>query len=150
MRNLFLGATLLFVWTLPVYAQPFPIPIRFAALCCQYGKSYGATTPAEAPSCTETSIFELEECTSSGGRLVAGSCHSDEGVCGGSTICCEGVTIGAACATENAGGHVIATPTTCAPATDDACNALSASGTQATVSVPGRTCSDGVCGPGGF
>ena len=96
--------------------------------CCQFGTTYG-------PNATEVSCNNvapgpgLNICASSGGTLVSGSCHSD-GTCGGSTVCCATIQ---ACS-------LLPTPSPCAPATEDACDAISPAGVQTTFSFPSSVC----------
>lgn len=143
MRKLMLTVALLFVGSVTVYAQPFPPPFPppfpLPTFCCQHGETFGATSPSELPYCEEYNILEFGACTSAGGRVVSGTCHTD-GNCGGATTCCEGVSMYESCFTFL--GSSTATPNSCAPATEDACDALSPAGEQATESVPGGTCTE--------
>jgi len=69
---------------------------------------------------------DLNNCIKSGGTFAAGPCNAD-GACGGTTVCCKS-TCG---------------PSTCAIATEAACDAPDAAGAQVTESVPGTNCNDG-------
>jgi hypothetical protein len=131
------------LWALPVQGRRIGPP----AVCCQHGITAGllALTDKEPVFCKDVVPGpELEACTDSGGTIVAGSCHPD-GACGGSTICCEGVSEGQSCSPTVEGGE-IAQPESCAEATEDDCDALSAAGEHATDSVVPALCSS-VIGP---
>jgi hypothetical protein len=96
--------------------------------CCQFGTTYGPL--ATEVSCNNVAPGPgLNFCAQSGGTLVSGSCHSD-GTCGGSTVCCAVIQ---ACS-------LLPTPSPCAPATEDACDALSPAGVQTTFSVTSSVC----------
>ena len=101
------------------------------------------------PSCSPLSQTgaDAETCIKSGGTLTTGVCNKD-GACGGSTVCCEGVSINEGCAL-----NPVAQPDGCAAATEGACDSLSPAGRPATQSVPFTTCvqtdNGGMClGPG--
>jgi hypothetical protein len=97
--------------------------------CCQFGTTYGPL--ATAVSCNNVGPGPgLNLCALSGGTLVSGTCHSD-GTCGGSTVCCA--VVQQACS-----GLPTASP--CAPATEDACDAIGPAGVQTTFSFPSTVC----------
>jgi len=133
MIGLILGMCL---WALSVDAgvplgPPNPI-VGEPGACCQIGTTYGPN--ATAVSCSNVGPGPgLNLCAFLGGTLVSGSCHKD-GACGGSTVCCAVVT--QACSG-------FPTPSPCAAATEDACDALSAVGVQTTFSFPSMVCSSG-------
>ena len=107
-----------------------PIQVGQPGACCQFGTTYGPN--ATAVKCNNVPPGPgLNFCEFSGGTLVSGTCHSD-GACGGSTICCA--VIQQACSG-------LPTPSPCAAATEDACDALSAVGVQTTFSFPSDVCS---------
>ena len=98
--------------------------------CCQFGTTYGPN--ATQVSCNNVEPGpELNLCALEGGTLVSGTCNSD-GACGGSTVCCAVVSQGCS-------GFPAVTP--CAPATEDACDAISPAGVQTTFSFPSSVCS---------
>jgi hypothetical protein len=103
--------------------------------CCQFGTTYGPN--AAAVSCNNVGPGpELNLCAATGGTLVSGACHSD-GTCGGSTVCCAVVIQGC---------NGFPTVGACAPATEDACDALSPAGVRTTTSFTSSVClpQDGV------
>jgi hypothetical protein len=126
MVGLVLGVCL---WTLSADARVSlgpPINGGSPGACCQFGTTYGLN--ATPVSCNNVPPGPgLNICESIGGTLVSGTCHSD-GVCGGSTVCC---------------GAIGCSPTlsdfSCAPATEDACDAMPA-GAETTVSQPSSVC----------
>lgn len=148
MRKLTLAAAMLFFWSLTAYAQPvpnfpLPIPIRFPELCCQFGTTYGSGARG---SCQNVPFFGpgRGSCIQSGGTLTSGPCNAD-GACGGSTVCCAGVSIGETCSVGicingPCPGPGIAQVDSCAVATEAACDALSPAGEHATQSFPFTTC----------
>ena len=141
MRKVLLIAVVLCMWILPVYAQEADIVTP--SECCQFGTTYGATTYAEMPSCSEVAdIVAYQDCTKKGGKVVSGTCNSD-GVCGGSKTCCGGVSVGETCTTFL--NSSTAEPDTCAETTESKCDALSVTGAHATKSYPGGTCEKGTC-----
>jgi len=128
MIGLVLGVCL---WALPADAiVPLgpPKTVGEPGACCQFGTTYG-------PLATKVSCNNVEPgpglnlCAPFGGTLVSGTCHLD-GACGGSTVCCGFV-----------GCSGIPSASPCAPATEDACDALGPAGVQTTVSVPSAVCS---------
>ena len=130
MIGLVLGSCL---WALSANARvPLGPPINGPGepgACCQFGTTYG--TNATQVSCNNVEPGPgLNLCALEGGTLVSGSCHSD-GTCGGSTVCCAVVV--QACSG-------IPTPSPCAPATEDACDAISPAGVQTTFSFPSSVC----------
>ena len=147
MRRLIIVAALLFLWTLPAHAQPYfhPFPFPIAQVCCQKGVTYGASTYAQLPSCSEIPIFG----TCTGGTVVSGTCQAD-GACGGSTVCCAGVSIYQACTEglcppSGPCTNFTAEPDSCAVTTESACDAKSAAGEVATQSYAGGTCVNNGC-----
>jgi hypothetical protein len=104
-----------------------PLPLDWAAQRLRLGFVQSATCKDVEPG------PELNACISSGGTIVSGSCHSD-GACGGSPVCCEGVSVGESC-TPTVDGGEIAQPDSCAATTEDDCDKLSAAGEHATDSV---------------
>src|ERR1035437_2118440 len=134
MRKVILTAALIFVWAHPIYARP-------RTACCQLGTTYGSSSAENTVSCKVIAITGKagKACRASGGAVTAGPCDETDGVCGGSTTCCEGVSIGQACS-GFAGEPATALPNSCAAANEAACDALSPDGEVATKSVPGATC----------
>jgi|SRR5208282_557901 len=119
---------LLLLWTLPAYASE----------CCQYGVTYNSPASEALPTCEDfTTAFVL--CKRSGGKLVPGKCQKD-GACSGSTICCQGSSIGGACGVPPLQGDT-ALPTSCAEALESACDAKGAGG-ERTESMPGAYCGE--------
>jgi hypothetical protein len=134
------------VWSLPAFAIPPKIPnpphFPLPSVCCQFGSTYGTT--GSPPTCFDIDPLGVlaKECADGGGTVTSGSCAKD-GACGGSTVCCEGVSIGEGCTLSG-----FAQPDSCAATTEAACDALSPAGEQATKSVPFTTCVSSGSGKG--
>jgi hypothetical protein len=149
MRRLAMLSGLMLFCAPAVLAQvlPNPIPVQLPSLCCQIGNTYGTT--GSPPSCFTIPLFgpSLTSCKQRGGTLANGPCNKD-GACGGSAVCCAGVSVGEACSSAF-GGPAVAQVESCAIATEAACDSLSAAGERATVSMPFTTCTKLSTVPGG-
>lgn len=155
MRRLAMLSGLLLVCSSAALAQelPFPVvPVQLPTLCCQFGTTYG--TSGSPPSCENIPILfsgsalTMATCKQKGGTVVSGSCNKD-GACGGSAVCCAGVSVGEECTAGFAGTPATAQVESCAIATETACDGLSPAGEHATVSVPFATCTKTSTVPGG-
>jgi hypothetical protein len=142
-RIAILSFAALLTWSSPVLAQQFPFAFPVGNSCCQTGTPYvHEGTTGTAPSCSDitpgpTEGEQARQCLRAQGTLTWGKCT--DGVCGGSPVCCQGVSIGETCTAGSA------SPNSCAVAPAAICNANSPAGEHATESVPFATCSSGTC-----
>ncbi len=165
MRRMTMLLVSILVWSSSAFAQPFPF-----SRCCQFGTTYVFNAPfifsppplPPTPSCSDISLRTppngkggVEDCISSGGKITSGPCNPD-GACGGSPVCCSGVTVNQLCTAQPCAPDASTCPSnppwfaqvnTCAVATEAACDAPSPAGGQATVSVPYAWCATTACDP---
>lgn len=139
--------TMLLIWSLmwssPMFAAQ-PATIFPRQLCCQYGQTLPSIPLTNTPlpiTCSDINTGRqptspggaARACINAGGQVTTGPCNTD-GACGGSLVCCAGVSVGESC-TQN-----VATQDSCALTTEAACDALSPAEAQASVSEPGQIC----------
>src|SRR5208283_6216232 len=114
MRRMAMLLVSILIWSSTVLAGPtqFPVP-----LCCQFGTTYNPAFGNSPPTCRAISAAQLlQDCTKAGGTPTSGPCSQD-GACGGSLVCCAGVSVGEAC---TAGANPVAVVDGCAVATEAA------------------------------